>query len=206
LQPTKILPEGYSQAGILDLSSNRPVLIWLNIAGLGLFFLFGWIFLQILIMLRPLDVSEGLVVNLSNPVSIVLSCIVFILLNILMIILHEAAHGVFFWAFTRSCPEFAFRGLYAYAALPDWYLPRNMYLVTCLAPLVLISLAGILLLVFVPSKFFWSILVLMTLNASGAAGDFLVAAWLLLQPPTCLANDRGDAFSLFRFDTRGSTQ
>jgi hypothetical protein len=49
-------------------------------------------------------------------------------------------------------PKFAFKVWYAYATAPGWYLPRNQYAVVAIAPLVVLSLLGIILfLAFVPA-------------------------------------------------------
>ena len=69
---------------------------------------------------------------------------------LVMIVLHEGLHGLFFWLFTREKPKFAFKGFYAYAAMPDWYLPKKEYLITALAPLVGITLLGVLGLALLP--------------------------------------------------------
>src|SRR6266699_209791 len=67
-----------------------------------------------------------------------------------VLILHELTHGLFFWLFTKSRPAFGFKGWYAYAAAPGWYLPRAQFLVVVGAPLTLLSLLGEALLLLVP--------------------------------------------------------
>jgi hypothetical protein len=115
-----------------------------------------------------------------------------------MILLHEVIHGLFFWLYTHQRPIFAFKGAYAYAAAPDWYLPRNKYVVVGLSPLILISLAGLLLLTIAPLSFFPSILIAMIFNAAGAVGDLIVVGWLLLQQPDSLVRDYGDMFTVYQ--------
>ncbi len=53
MQPTKDLPIEYNLESTFDLKTNRKLLIWLNIAGLGLMVLFIWLFWQIAVWLRP---------------------------------------------------------------------------------------------------------------------------------------------------------
>jgi len=48
----------------------------------------------------------------------------------------------FFWVFTRSRPVFGLRGWYAFAAAPGWFLTRGQYLVTILAPFLILSVLG----------------------------------------------------------------
>jgi hypothetical protein len=115
----------------------------------------------------------------------------------LVLVLHEIVHGFFFWIFTKTRPLFAFKGAYAYAAAPDWYFPRSKYLVIGLAPLVVISLAGILMMPVFPLQWMWLLLVALVMNASGAVGDLAVCAWLLLKRNTLLIRDFGDVIHIY---------
>jgi hypothetical protein len=118
--------------------------------------------------------------------------------QVLVIVIHEAVHGAFFWLFTRARPHFGFKGLYAYAALPPgMYLPRNPYIVVGLAPLVLLTLLGLLLVPVTPPVVIPTLYLFVLLNAVGAVGDLLVTAWLLRYPSTALAQDVGDAMTVF---------
>src|SRR6266700_4202149 len=94
-----------------------------------------------------------------------------------VLILHELTHGLFFWLFTKSRPAFGFKGWYAYAAAPGWYLPRGQSLVVGAAPLILLSLLGEALLLLVPWVL-WGLIV----NAGGAIGDLYMIARLMLAP------------------------
>jgi hypothetical protein len=194
MQPTNSLPANYSPVGTLDLSSNKPALIWLNILGTVLFFLFGYLFLRAAFVLRPTDMGAAISVFSSNQLTLILAVL---LLTAIMLTIHELIHGVFFWVFTKDRPHFGFKWFYAYAAAPDWYLPRNQHLVVGLAPLVLITLAGLALLAIVPATAIPAVLFFMTMNASGAVGDIVTVLWLLTQPPTVLVQDVGDSFTIY---------
>lgn len=116
---------------------------------------------------------------------------------IFMVLIHEGIHGFFFWLFTHSIPKFAFKGTYAYAAAPGWYFSRKQYFITALSPFLLISLAGLMFMLFFPPAWFIPLLLVMVFNAGGAVGDLWVAIWLLTQPSGCLAHDSGDATTLY---------
>lgn len=197
MQATRTLPDGYRKIGTLDVSKNERLLLLLNLAGLVGLAVSGWLFLMILARLRPTVTASAFRFEIRSLGEMVLIIGAILALLVFHIILHEAIHGVFFWLFTRSQPQFAFRWVYAYAAAPDWYLPRNLFLITTLAPLVLISLAGVVLFSFAPTAWLLPIWFVLIMNAGGAVGDVLVAVWLLRQPPDCLAQDRGDAVTLF---------
>ena len=51
--PTKSLPEAYHLAQTIDLGKNPRLVIWLNIAALAFFILFGYLYLRVLAWIRP---------------------------------------------------------------------------------------------------------------------------------------------------------
>ena len=191
------LPVTYRLAGTLDLSKDRRALLIMNVAGFALMIGFGWLFLQALMWIRPVEAGTGLIFEIYGFASGLELLVGGLLVTVLVIILHEAAHGLFFWIFTHSRPVFAYRIYYAYASAPGWYLPRNQYLITSLAPIVLLTGLGLLLLAILPPAWFLAVLAFMTFNASGAIGDLVVAIWLMKQPVCCLAQDYGDSIALY---------
>jgi hypothetical protein len=200
---TQNLPMRYRTYARLDLTSSRKALIFMNFMGLALLIFFGWFFAQVLSWLRPGEFSGLIRVGGGLP-NLLRLLVLLIGTTALMLLLHEGVHGLFFWLFTRSRPTFAFKGWYAYAAAPGWYLPRNQYLVVGLAPLALISLAGVVLMRVEPAAWFLPTLYVLIMNASGAVGDILVTGWLLTRPGDCFAQDRGDIVTLFRPGGDGS--
>ena len=147
-----------------------------------------------------MEARFGLVLGFSSLSGILQAILAVVVVTAVMIVLHEAVHGVGFWIFTRTMPVFAFKGVYAYAAAPAWYLPKAQYLLVALAPLVVLSLLGVALMLVVPTGGFIILLLFLVSNASGAVGDLWVVGWLLRQPSKCYANDRGDAVTLFLED------
>lgn len=113
------------------------------------------------------------------------------------LVIHEGIHGIFFWLFTHSRPKFAFRGAYAYAAAPGWYIHRNPFLVTTLAPLLIISLAGLVIMRFVPAAALAAVWFIIIMNASGSVGDMLVAVWILRHTRLGCIQDQGDKVTLY---------
>ncbi len=112
-------------------------------------------------------------------------------------VLHELVHGVFFWLFTRSRPTFGFRGWYAFAAAPGWLLTRGQYLVVTLAPFVLLSILGIILLAIVPTGALAAILAGTVMNAAGAVGDLWVVFLILREHRPIMIEDLGDGFNFY---------
>lgn len=197
MRATRTLPANYRKVGTLDLSKNDKLLLLLNLIGIvGLAFS-GWLFLMILTWLRPSVLASVFRFEFHSLVELATLIGVVLVLTVFHIILHEAIHGFFFWLFTRSRPLFAFRWVYAYAAAPEWYIPRNEYLIIAIAPLALISLAGIIVFAVAPVTWLLPTWFVLIMNAGGAVGDIAAVAWLMRQPQTCLAQDRGDAVTLF---------
>jgi hypothetical protein len=198
MQPVQVLPPTYHPIGTLDITKDHRALLFLNLFGFLLLVLSGWFFLQAIIGLRRAEIADGIVrLEVSSLLDTILMVAGILLLTALYVGVHEAIHGFFFWLFTRSRPLFAFRWTYAYAAAPDWFLPRNQYLLTSLAPLIFITLGGLAVIPVVPASWLLGVWFVLTMNAGGSVGDLLVAGWLLRQPPTCLAQDRGDSVTLF---------
>jgi hypothetical protein len=197
MQATKSLPQGYVSAGTLDLTKDKRALILLNLAGFLLLVLLAPLFLEAAMWMRP-DVSLGeLGITLVGFSDLLLALVAVVVLYAAVIVLHEGAHGIFLWWYSRSRPAFAFRGYYASAAAPGWFFPRNQYIIVGLAPLVLLTALGFLILCFAPPAWFVAVISFMVLNASGAIGDMAVVFWLLRQPTTSLAFDVGDAVTVY---------
>jgi len=198
MSATRTLPAHYRNIGTLDVSRDQRLLLFLNLGGLLLMGIAGWLFFRFAAWLRPSDLSGDFQFSQDRSPGAVIALIAAILvLFVFHVVAHEAVHGLFFCLFTRSRPRFAFRWAYAYAAAPDWYIPRDLFFIITLAPFVLITLAGLLLIAFAPPAWILPTWFVITLNAGGAIGDLAVAAWLLRQPRTCFANDRGDAVTLY---------
>ncbi len=197
MNPTRTLPTDYRPIGTFDLAKDFRLLVWMNVLGLGIYILSGLVFFQILHWLRPGEALPALAAGLAGLQDIPRTIVGIVILYAAVILLHEGLHGAFFWIFTHQRPVFAFKGVYAYAAAPDWFLPRAMYFITAVAPLVGISLLGVAAFAVAPPAWFLPLLAALVINAGGAAGDVWVAVWLLRQSPACYANDRGDAITLY---------
>ena len=197
MRPVRVLPEGYQAAGTLDLSRGTWTLLAMQVAALVLFFASAWLFVYLaLVMSRIGDPERSSLAGLAGLPATQMLWEVLVAL-ILMIPLHEGAHGLFFWLFTGERPRFGFVGSYAYAAAPDWYIPRNQHLLVGLAPLVLLSAAGTILLSFVSAPVLFLVLAVLVLNAAGSVGDLVMTVWIIARPKSALIRDAGDAITLY---------
>jgi hypothetical protein len=199
MKACKTLPPNYRTYKTLDLSQNRLAALGLNIVGLVGFGFFGWLALLLLRVLRPDAVAIAWETGVKlQAIGALLAVVTVVGIQTAMVVLHEAAHGVFFWYFTRERPAFGLELPFAaYAAAPDWYLPRRQHLVVGLAPFVLVTLVGLALLPVVPVFVVPVLLLIMVTNAAGSTGDFVMVAWMLTLPKDILVQDTGAAITIY---------
>ena len=189
-QATQTLPAGYIQSGQIDLKKDKRLTILLNIGALIVFAFCFYLLSAITAWLRP-DIK-----TFSGNITVT-SILGALGLTVLILLLHEGIHGLFFWIFSRSRPVFGLRPLYAYAGAPNWFFPKRQFAITALAPLVIIGVAGLLLLLLVPISWILISVLLVALNTSGASGDVFVFIRLLKSSPTSFAKDTGDVVTFF---------
>jgi hypothetical protein len=198
MHPTKTLPDTYQYQKILDFSSRRAS-VGLNLAAIPLLFLYGWLFSKIIAYFRFINPSVSGTWGLFSALPW-LELVALILAVLFMFTFHEMIHGAFFWLFTNERPKFALKTGYAFAAAPDWCLPRPQYVIVGLAPFVVISILSIIIATFTPASIVPYLIYIATFNAAGALGDMIVVAWVLRQSPSALIQDHGDKFIVFAPD------
>ncbi len=200
MQALKELPPGYDLHATLDLAENKLAAIGVNVLGVGFLFLFGWLALSFSSAVRA-DIEYATLTAFAwlQAVGSLAAVLIVAAIELVMVLLHEAVHGAFFWIFTRQRPVFGLKLPYAaYAAAPDWFLPRNQHLAVGLGPFVLITVAGMILLPIIPAPAVLALLLIVVSNAAGAVGDLLMIAWLLRHPSESLVRDTGSAISVYR--------
>ena len=195
MKATPNLPEGYHQNGAFDLK-NRRFLVWLNVFGVIAVIVFLFLFGAVFMVMRPEAFGE-ITISTDTFLDTILFIIVMAAAIFTVLVLHELIHGLFFWVFSRQKPIFGFKGLYAYATLPGWYFPRNQFLVITIAPLILISILGVLLVPVMPFNSLWIIFLALIVNASGATGDIIVTFRLLFKPKTTLTQDFAETITFY---------
>ena len=188
MTPRTELPEGYHLRATLDLAKNRTARVLLTLAGLLCFPAFGLAFTVAAVALRHDIASSNVTIGLGG---LLVGLAVLVAVALLVMIVHEAVHGLIFWLLTGARPTFGLGWTYAYTAAPSWYLPRGRFALIALAPLVLLTALGLALLPVVPLALVPLLVLALTLNAAGAVGDLALAGMLLAQPRGVLARDTG---------------
>ena len=200
MRVTQTLPTGYAMVGSITLKQNRRLVILLNVLGIPWFILCAAFFIVMAGQLGALGRSIG--AGNSGEITIdattmLVALLILVATTFAVLVLHELVHGLFFWLFTRSRPRFGFKGAYAYAAAPGWYIPRPQFLIVGLAPLALISLAGLLILPFIAFPFSLTLILALIANATGAIGDLYMTIRLLFVPQHVLIEDWGEGIRWF---------
>lgn len=187
---TQTLPAGYIRTAEINLKKDLKLAIILNVVALIVFVVVFILLSSSIVLVRP-EVR-----NFSENVT-VLKVLGVLGLTVVILVVHEIIHGVFFWLFSRSKPVFALRPLYAFAGAPNWFFPKRQYAITALAPLVVIGAVGLLLLLLAPISWLFMVIFLVALNTGGASGDIFVFMRLLQLPASSFANDTGDVVTFF---------
>ena len=196
MQATRTLPTGYTVAGDITLKENRRLVILLNVLGIPWFILCAVFFIVMAALLGAFGAGGSGEFTLTiTPLLVAL--VVLIVITFAILVLHEMVHGLFFWLFTRARPRFGFKGAYAYAAAPGWYIPRPQFLAVGLAPLLLISLVGLLILPLTAAPVSLVVIAALILNATGAIGDLYMVVRLLPTPRGVLIEDEGEGIRWF---------
>jgi hypothetical protein len=191
-KPTKTLPPGYIESSGVSLKKTTDLLamlIWsLVLPALTV---------PLIIASLRLGQSGSFTISITTPWSLLTTLGGILLTTVAMVIIHEGLHGLVFWLSTHEMPRFEFKFYYASASPGDWFMPRSTFLIATLLPLVAITLVGLLLLPVTSSFIRYMLILLVVFNASGCAGDMLVALRLLRLPVGTLSRDTGSAVSFF---------
>lgn len=164
----------------INLMDDKKVILWLNIASLPLLLFFGILFSFIASNLVTISVTG--VFSFSN-------LLMFLLAFILLIIIHEGIHGLFFKVFNPTGKvKFGFKNGMAYATSPNSYYSKVAFAWIILAPFTLISsgLAVLIMLGFLNPVVY---ILLAATHGSCCVGDFYFIWLLIKSPKNCLIED-----------------
>jgi len=154
-------------------AKNRLTMIILQVVGLIWVFIFGYFLCMVAKVIRP--EWHGNVYDAFFLFNEWLAIAMFIATVFLSMWLHEITHGAFFLLFTGEKPKIAFSVFYASCAAPGWYLPTRNYLITTVAPFILLTIFGVIALKFVSLTLIPYLMLALLLNGSGSVGDIWVA-------------------------------
>lgn len=124
--------------------------------------------------------------------------VLFVVVTAAVIVVHEIIHGLAA-ALLGVRPSFGIGPGFAYTTFLE-PMKKSSYLIVGLAPLIVITLAAVGAAVVWPSIAGWMIVV-GTINASGAIGDLWMTARILRTPRRAMFYDLADGFAVFAPET-----
>ncbi len=185
MHSTTTLPEGYQQTVHINLQEDKKTALRLNIGAsalmIALFVLAHFAFVPITALFSS-DSSLGFTI---------LQFAVLAVGYIAYIVLHELTHAAVMKLSGANKMRFGFTGLYAYAGSEHDYFNKAAYIAIALAPLIVWGIVFTVLLIFVPTEWFWVVYFMQVGNIAGAAGDVYVTAKILRMPSDVLVMDTG---------------
>ena len=192
----KELPNGYKEAYSIDAGNKKTGLI-LNLLGLPIM-----IVIFIIPMLIKILVCGKINFNLSENITLLVLFIMCIAM-ILYIIIHELTHGLFYKLFTKEKLKFGLKLSCAYCGVPTIYMKKIPMIITALAPFVIYSLIGVVLMIAVPANIiFLAIDILFSSHVAGCVGDIYVSFLLIKYPKETLVNDTGAKQTFYILDRK----
>lgn len=192
----KELPNGYKEVYSIDAGNTKTGLI-LNLIGLPIMI----VMFIILMVIKSLvcgkinfDLSDG-----ETSLVLFILCIVMIL----YIIIHELTHGLFYNFFTKEKLKFGLKLTCAYCGVPTIYMKKIPMIITALAPFVIYSLIGVILMIVVPyNVIFLAIDILFSAHVAGCVGDIYISFLLIKYPKETLVNDTGAKQTFYILDRK----
>lgn len=192
----KELPNGYKEVYSIDAGNTKTGLI-LNLIGLPIMI----VMFIILMVIKSLvcgkinfDLSDG-----ETSLVLFILCIVMIL----YIIIHKLTHGLFYKSFTKEKLKFGLKLTCAYCGVPTIYMKKIPMIITALAPFVIYSLIGVVLMIVVPyNVIFLAIDILFSAHVAGCVGDIYVSFLLIKYPKETLVNDTGAKQTFYILDRK----
>jgi len=190
--PIHELPSGYREAEHLVVTESGK-LFWLNVLSL----------IPIAAAVVVMGLWGSLVLRLRgswlvSPGGQFPSWLALLLVLLVTLPLHEAVHGLaIIWVGHR--PRFGMKlsKMVIYATTEDGLFRRDEFIFVALAPLVLITLVGMLLAFAVPDWIGYYTSLAVVLNAGGAIGDLWMVAVVLRYPPSAIVRDEADGIRIF---------
>lgn len=189
--PITALPTSYRQVRLLSVG-RRSVLIWLNIMSLLPLVISGLLIFGLL-MIYHAELNAPLVIHAipgNIPSGVGLAIV------LLVLPLHEWIHGLSIAHYGHK-PRYGAKWMVLFATSNNALFRRNEFIHIALAPLVVITTGGLILIVFLPLGLAEWIALAISINAAGAIGDIWMAAIALRYDRSALIRDEEDSMRIF---------
>jgi hypothetical protein len=179
-RPLRDLPPNYVETEYLDVTDPKR-LLWLNLMSFVPLAVSAVLVMEWWLWSVPRRAGLG---DAALPWWAVVGGL------LLLLVAHEAIHGVAMWLLGHR-PTFGVKlseGL-LYTLAEGAYYRRNEFMVITLAPLVVMSVAGLALMLVTPNNAAFWLGVAVVVNAGSAVGDLWMAARAMRYPASALIRD-----------------
>ena len=192
--------ENHTQISTLDFrDNNQLVTISYALRVLGAV-IFGGLFYVAANAIHP-DAEltfESLVSIAIDGVPDVASIGLIILAIVFVLWLHELVHASVFYLHIGAPPRIGIRGPIIFASAEGYLNTRNAMMVNALAPFVVISVLGLLLMAIAPITMLAWVFIPTVANAAAAGGDFMAVNWLIGLSRDTKIDDHGDLLIAYK--------
>jgi len=199
MKPTKVLPNSYMHYRNLRPGDYRKGnLLALIIAlpfSLGVYSFFN----KLAFFLRS-DYSHSPTWNPKFDLGILIGLL---FVTIVVIAAHESIHGLFLWGFTGERPSIGIQFPGVGVEAPDWYIPRDNLIIIGLAPLILLTTIGMVLLFSVSPQLIGTVAIGLTINIAGSYLDIGAAIYSYLLPKSSYINPAHGYTAIFIKEREG---
>jgi len=182
-----------NQKQISTLDFQKTAIISYVLRGLGAV-IFGGLFYAAANAIHP-DAAltfESLVTIAIDGVPDIVSIGLIIFAVIFVLWLHELVHASVFYLHMGAPPRIGIRGPIIFASAEGYLNTRTAMMVNAMAPFVVISALGLLLIAVAPVTVLAWVFIPTVANAAAAGGDFMAVNWLIGLPRGTKIEDHGD--------------
>ena len=194
--PLKSLPDGYREVYYLSVT-EMAALVWLNLLSLVLLAAFALLMIAWIAGVRSLRDPYEVSAHIPG---------LFLWIGVFLVLpFHEWIHGLAIrWVGHRPIYgiKWAELGrvklpLVLYTTAGDVYFRRLAFIFVALAPVVVITLGGMAIVVFLPDYLAYYVALAVIINGAGAVGDFWMVIVTLRYPADCLVRDEADSIRIY---------
>ncbi len=186
------IKDKYEITDKLDFRNNKKQLInsyWLRLAGL---LFFGILFIAIT-KWQNSEITIQTLINLEiEGLHGVFSILLLFFDIVFVLYFHELIHATVFYITHEQKPKIGMKGFVIFAAAPEQVLTKSQLIINALAPFVVISIIGIILMFVIPIQYFAWIFIPTLINAAASGGDFMTVFFVKKYPETFRYKDVGD--------------
>lgn len=184
----------YTEFSKLDFRDNTQLMLLsygLRIIGDVLFSILFFIIVQQIYTNDAIALESLITIKLINVPDIV-SIVLIVIAIVSVLWLHELIHATVFFIHIGAPPHIGMNGPIIFSSAIGYMNTRNAMVINVLAPFIVISILGVLLMFIVPTSVLAWIFIPTVANPAAAGGDFMAVYWLLSLSDDTQIEDHGD--------------